>query len=552
MDDGCAFAHDQFRIAGRPETRVVALWDQTPVEQLDPNREPTGKTHEIIPYGREFGKSQLDKAIADNWLYNEEVDEDACYAQAFGSVQHGLNHDRTHGTAVMDLFAGRSDPRPCADDKMRTETDAPIVFVQFPESEMTVSNGRWLVTHVLEGLYYIIDVAQRVTATKRVESEVKKIVANLSYGALAGPHDGSGMLTRALDEVSKLRGNLAVVVASGNSRTSYCHEARPLAPKETITLKLFIPPDKPFETYVELWLSKPGGTGAKGGRDNNKGTLPVIVAVRPPRGGERKARVRGIECWSAADFSPGASKDELAASIVFAPRVVQGTSGTMALLAIAGAQITGQYVCAPSGLWEIDVTNEGRGSLDLRAWVERDDLRLRHRSQYASFDGEDDDWTPDRSYAETKDTLSNVAGGEYCYSVGGYVNVTTKPKKPVTLASYSGQGHTSEEPYLYACTEEGFGLGGVRVAGTRSCSYTRTSGTSGAAPQAARALAAIMNEADGVLTARKIRRMFEKLSSTKLMQYDQVASTPMGQGPLTPLEIPPAEREARKKKPGKP
>ena len=110
MDDGCAFAHDQFRIAGRPETRVVALWDQTPVEQLDPNREPTGKTHEIIPYGREFGKSQLDKAIADNWLYNEEVDEDACYAQAFGSVQHGLNHDRTHGTAVMDPFAGRSDP----------------------------------------------------------------------------------------------------------------------------------------------------------------------------------------------------------------------------------------------------------------------------------------------------------------------------------------------------------------------------------------------------------------------------------------------------------
>lgn len=92
-------------------------------------------------------------------------------------------------------------------------------------------------------------------------------------------------------------------------------------------------------------------------------------------------------------------------------------------------------------------------------------------------------------------------------------------------------------PFLYACTDEGFARRGIRVAGTRSCSYTRISGTSAAAPQAGRALAKAMHKATGSLTAQDIQRLFNALPGRDcLYDYKDVADAPKGQGPVIVIE----------------
>src|SRR5207237_8393397 len=101
------------------------------------------------------------------------------------------------------------------------------------------------------------------------------------------------------------------------------------------------------------------------------------------------------------------------------------------------------------------------------------------------------------------DMLTGVGGGDDLYSTGGYTNVKRPPPAAAraTLSNYSGQGSNYEDPVLYACTDGGFGAPGIRVVGTLSGSYTRMSGTSVAAPQAARALVKAMHNADDSLSA---------------------------------------------------
>jgi hypothetical protein len=528
MDDGCAFAHEQFRVEGQPKTRVVALWDQTPLKLT------TESTNGSVPYGREFTNSDFDASIASHWL-GDEVDEVACYLDTFGTQQHGLDTARTHGTAVMDLFAGKLPPRRRPVGSCGSDTaDSPIVFVQFPVAESTVANGRWLATHVLEGLYYIFDAARRIEIDGKV-SDDRKIVVTLSYGALAGPHNGSGMLTRALEEASCLRGDLGIVLAAGNSRSARCHATRSIKAQGRVTFSMIVPPVKPFETYAEIWVDKADA---------------IEITVTAPNGVERTVTVGKIALWPASDFQPGASAKDLAAALVFPQSAVQGTQGTMVLLVLASAETTAHGVWSPPGKWEIAVVNGDKNApRSVRVWIERDDLLDIHPQQYAHFDRSDDmagdndlKPTPSNNYVTIFDTLTSVAGGDHLYPTGGYTNVRRPAPQaaPATLSNYSGQGSSEEDPFLYACTDEGFGAPGIRVAGTVSGSYTRMSGTSVAAPQAARALVRAMHKVGDPLSADQIKDLYCKLPDCELLKFSDVGAPHDGQGPLVVIEIAPA------------
>lgn len=521
LDDGCAFAHEQFRVAAdTPATRVVALWDQTPMT-CGSIKKRGDAWHRVdsMGYGLEIINSALNAHIQAN-RFGTDIEEDRCYRQAFGDKLHGLDGCNTHGTRVMDLMTGRIDPRspsnadvdrPCAvrvANGPDASAAAPIVFVQFPYAVNTISNARWLAIHALDGLHYVLDVVRRYNLA--VPSRERKIVVNLSYGGLAGPHDGTGMLMRAIDEVCQVRGNVAIVLAAGNSRSARSHVKRTIT-NEAACFRFVIPPDKQFETYLELWFP------------DDEAASAVEISISPPRNPGKPVERGGITTWRQDEVCSGGRGRQVVAAAIFAPRVVQGVNGTMMLLAVAGAQLTGRFPWSPPGEWCVHVrTKDGSEKrFDAHAWLERDDLRSAHRSQFAYFESDTDEPNVP-NYVTPFKTVTNIVGGKFPIPVGGYVDVVSIRMAPGsrtgeaseqgqlgTMAAYSGLGddHKDAPPTIYAKTDCGFALMAIRAAGNRSGGTARISGTSAAAPQLARAFVNAMAAHKGSMSAGEISKL---------------------------------------------
>ena len=177
IDFGCAFAHERFRNRheGSWQTRIAFLWDQS--KAADGRR---WKAVGGFDYGRELSGAAIDKLTAANTT-NGRVDEDAVYRGAdYDSVSTVL----AHGTHVLDLAAGAP---PESDPALSPK----IIFVQLPSYAVDDTSGGSMVPHVMDALAYI---------RNRVDHRAP-IVVNLSYGSMAGPHDGSTILESTIDAV---------------------------------------------------------------------------------------------------------------------------------------------------------------------------------------------------------------------------------------------------------------------------------------------------------------------------------------------------------------
>lgn len=273
IDDGCAFAHAAFRGVGLG-TRVFAIWDQETREpivvQTPQGPAQFGRKLQDFGYGLEFWRSDSTPPGAplplmglDRWTKRFEtatgnVDEDGCYARGgFRSLRRCV----THGSHVMDLFAGRiplssrisMDPRkppsfePSSDVAGRTD----IVFVQIPRSAIDDASGLWLDDHVTQGLRYLISCLDL--------KKTKKLVVNLSYGPTTGPHDGTAMLEllmAALADFCRLVGlTLDIVLPAGNARHLEGHVAfRSTAAQPGVEWTWRVPPENTVPVFAEVWV----------------------------------------------------------------------------------------------------------------------------------------------------------------------------------------------------------------------------------------------------------------------------------------------------------
>jgi len=438
------------------------------------------------------------------------VDEAACYADPAVDMKP-LAQRASHGAAVLGLMAGLpqalptkprtvspegSEPPPILD----AAAQVPLVCVQLPTEQTQVSSGRWLAVNALDGLRYIMHTARHLKG-----GQVPKLVVNVSYGAIAGPHDGTGMLESAMDELCQHAGHdMAVVLAAGNTHGT----RRPLpseAPADTVTgpyelqarmpsgvhaqailkpghstrLSLFIPPDKQFETYVEIWFKAQGDAAPP----SDAGLADVAITLTPPHA----IPLPVATCPSITPYPAPPQPPQ--AALYFLQRVPQGSQGAMALLVVAATQISSSSrVYAPSGLWQIDILHHGKASphepLRVQAWVERDDTRVGvRRPQSARF-------VPLADGAQVNDhnTFSNIASGNQTFRAGALRNRGYAARAPVS--DYSAQGpQASRGPEFSAFADDGEALDGVRVVGSQSGMLLRVNGTSMAAPQAARWLA---------------------------------------------------------------
>lgn len=300
IDDGCAFAHPALtKDDGTP--RVHFLWDQNPRDNPGPQWNPNLP----FPYGWELRHDMMARysCAARNSGDTSMAYRDVQYAPVtLGLDRQGTDlrdqprdamRTSTHGHGVMHLAAGiEGGCHPLDDQRALSAFDTapprddhaagwPIVFVQLPTRTTLDTSGGSLAVHALDALHYIISRAEQLpydkdcadgaangvpvrppTAPGEIEEAEESIhsqnwiFVNLSYGAIAGPHDGSSILEHALAEVVGTPGRFCTIaLAAGNSHRTRTHALLSLAEEgEAGVLKWSVGPDHPFESFLEIWL----------------------------------------------------------------------------------------------------------------------------------------------------------------------------------------------------------------------------------------------------------------------------------------------------------
>jgi hypothetical protein len=490
---GSYAANERFRVNGK--TRFKYFWNQDDMTNVNP---PPG-----FGWGRELSDQNINDLLYAH-IHSDLVDEAALYREA---GQQLVARRIKHGTHVMDI-AGGPDPE---------DTTYPppyLIGVQLPRWVTAESSGMVLTPAVYEAINYIVNRADQIAAGASFQ-----IVVNISYGTIAGPHDGTGVFEAAIDQLIAGRSTpLRVVLPAGNHFLARCHasfdlKAATSTEKPVQKLHWRIQPDDKANSFVEIWLPKLTA-------DNTRPR--VSVRLTSPTG---KAS-RGV--------MPGEQDPSLPASLYPPPQppypqfLVQsfdpaGERPSIVLAVASTAAPTSSDYTAPSGTWIIEIKNEA-AEVTIDAWVQRGDtpfgLPLWGRQSrfddenYKRFDLAGYPWQEDHdgSYIHRFGSLNALATGQHSIVIGGF------RRNDGTPCEYSGAGPVATPgrtgPDASAVADDSKVLNGVLAAGTRSRSTVDMLGTSIAAPQVTRLVAGWM--AQGLPSDRATVQYFAR-------QYDQYA-----------------------------
>ena len=506
VEDACPFGHAAALYPGTLATRIVSPWDQSivPLPVKPPWVPPTG-----FPYGKQLGQVAMNTLIGQHTV-DGQVDEEALYADPLVFMPE-LMQRSSHAAAVLGLLAGETPllgnvtpddgvPTACpptlaaADVSLR---ELPLVVVRLPREQTTISSGRWLAVNAVDAMHRIMGEARDLGQASMPPVQAPPLVVNVSYGAIAGPHDGTSLVEMALDELCNGYDNMAVVVAAGNAHGTVhdsdaldqtavlaggVHATQALLPGQAVRLTLQLPADKSFETYVELWFSDLAKPGADQWLDADE----VAITVTGPDGIVRLGAVCGSACYVP-------NSEQAVAGLVFVRKTSQSLHRSMALLVLAATRVHADYVEAPAGRWTITLVSlrqpgdAGARVLSVQTWVERDDTTFGiDRPQSARLVPNDDGTA---AHLNDQNIFSTLAGGQCSWSVGALVHPADALHQGAASAYTAAGPDNNHGPTVSAVADAGIALFGIRVAGSRSGMVLRSNGTSMAAPQAARYIA---------------------------------------------------------------
>lgn len=457
VDHGCAFANAKFRTWLNSEsgwhTRVAAIWDQ--------GRQTASVTHLVWSVPNEFGYGvqtlrdyrsgvesrgqatyqRLDQYI-NAYRTGNDIDETRCYAN---SGYEASRHVATHGTHMMDVATGFPSPVQSVlgvPDAGDTAHDVDIVFVQLPSRVSGRQVTGMLRAHVLDGLRYIVSCAPKTAA----------VTVNLSYGAYAGPHDGTAMIEEAIDElIDRHSPRLKVVVAAGNSYDKALHAKLAVPGGKVRRFQLALLPDDPTENFVEFWLPD----------------APDGLTVRVVPSGCHVAHDEGwIGPGEAGSWQVDGS---IVCALVFPRKVCQGRVGSMLLLATAPTQVGTSRTAAPYGRWQVEFRNQTDEAVHVKAWCERDEAVLGSEAgpRQARF------CLDSEATVTGENSLNCLAYGTKTVVVGAYV-------VDGAVAQYSSTD-VSRKPTVLAPADESSINQGLAATAVLSNATVRLNGTSVAA-----------------------------------------------------------------------
>ncbi|WP_371426274.1 hypothetical protein [Tardiphaga sp.] len=474
IDDGLAFAHERFRFRNG-NSRVKYFWNQDDATNVGA---PTG-----FGWGRELPDSEINQLLA-SCTHAGSVDEDEFYRLA---GQKLVARRAKHGTHVMDIACGL-DSRDVAPGDSCTPY---IIGVQLPRWVTEETSGSFLTPNVYAAISYVLSRADRIAAAEGTGPI--PVVVNLSYGTIAGPHDGTAQLEAAIDQLISARSApLRVVMPAGNHYLARCHAFLKL-PKASTTrqrierLRWRVQPDNKAASFAELWL--PAQTAAKSRAE-------IAIRITTPTN-ERSPWIAANQSWQWP--TPGkprffATYDDPTGE---RPRILLAMAPT--------ADLKKPPRTAPSGTWLIEVKNR-REATTVDVWIQRGDTPFGYPlwgrqsrfedTDYVRFDlaGRLEQDDKGVSPVRRESTINALATGQHTVVVGGFLRSDRR------VSEYSGAGRLStpgavpsiRSPDVSAVADDSAALRNLLAAGTRSGSVVAMNGTSVAAPQATRLISELM------------------------------------------------------------
>lgn len=447
LDDGCVFANTLFQNSAG--TRVLWLWNQDEAALGHPLDTASGPTPQCaFGYGGQWSFVDLDNITA------QEVDGQALIYRRAGLP--GLRRRAAHGPHVMDLLCGSRDTPDALEE-------ADIVFVQFPQKGIDDPSGRWLTRFALDGLHYIIECAGPKT---------EYIVVNLSWGPQTGPHDGTSVLEREIDDFVDEQldaGRLLIVtLPAGNSFGSRAHAQVNYSAGGKVSW--VVPPDGHTPAFFEVWW--PAGVAPS----------KSLLRITAPDG--KSTSVDPTIPWTEKKW--------------YAHIKTVGSS-TKALVVVHPTELSNDMYRGQHGVWTIEFP-PGAPSVngDVHVYVARADhnmgARRRAKANYLTDAALEASRfvSPDKRFDETSNsairragTMNGIATGDYSWVAAGYRHSDGQ------AAPYSSSGPTRGArtgPDYAFVTEISAANAGVRATGVRNGTRVRLSGSSMAAPQLARQL----------------------------------------------------------------
>jgi hypothetical protein len=484
VDDGCPFAHQHYRRPDDPSLRVRYIWDQggsAPSGAVPPSTTP-------FAYGATYGHDQLEEILSRATLQGV-VEEDAAYGM---TELPSLRGATSHGAQVMNHAAGfarkidgRPQPKP-----LIGRTD--LAFVQLPPDALDDPSGGWLEHYGLDALQAI-----RFYARHTYLTPASKVIVNLSYGPQTGPHDGSSILERAIDEMTSTaiaeNYQFLVVVPAGNNHQLRAHAEFDLA-RRGGTIDWFVSPDSQVPSLLEIWL--PDGI-----------TLDdVDVAVDTPA----DEHIVAIDMLPVPP-KPLAVPDDTQVLIVAIEglppnnrtEVIIGIAPTARPSAGSGAAA---FALATPGRWRVTVEPKAGKNVEgvAHAYLGRSEANMgrarRGRSGYLYSPGYDPkrflradeqlDVERENAPAEVvaSGAVNGIGTGTHSLVAAGY-RLSDRLPAPYSAGGPTRGGRPGPD-WAYP-TEESRVLAGLLAAGNRSATVLRLTGTSIAAPQYVRELAAM-------------------------------------------------------------
>jgi len=488
IDDAMAFANRRFRSADGLYTRLHAFWGQDLDGGVNPGPWPSG--------GRILTANDINYALK-NSTTSTTLDEDAVYRRT-GLTYYRPGHKSWgrrcgHGTAVLDIAAG-------LDGADVSSTSPAIVAVQLPIAVTVDSTGGLLSSYAIDGLQWIMNCAE---VLKPATLKAMPAVVNLSYGTLAGPHDGTGMLASAIDEKIRLcraaGKKFSVVLPAGNGHLSQTHAQALLKANgaSESTLRWRILPDGKTPSFVEVWL--PFGTL----------TGEIEVQVTTPAG-HQSGWIREndpVYRWPSSALPLLWIRHRSGMNPQHRKRVLIGVYPTAAVH-------QGDRV-APSGTWRVSLRAMGNTDRTVDAFIRRNDtpagfpvLGRQSRFEDAHYletrydrRGRLEENDDGHSAVCRAGTISDIASGKLSVVAGGFRD------SDLSMARYSAGGPTAvpasgpprprSGPDASLVSEQSYALDGILAAGTRTGSTVALNGTSVAAPQITRWIASAMRMGTG-------------------------------------------------------